>query len=80
MCRKCGGKNLPPEKSSHTSDGSSFSDGSVELVLLAGLTACLLGVFIYAGDRPYKYLYLMGFVCGLYTLRDVYDRLTSMPS
>ena len=74
MCRKCGGKNLPKEnkttRSSVSSDGIPYPDSSPELLLLTGLLACALGVMFYAGDRPYRYLYLMGVACTLYCFTD----------
>lgn len=74
ICRKCGGKNLPKEskttRSSVNSDGIAYPDSSPELLLLAGLLACALGVMFYAGDRPYRHLYLMGVACTLYCFTD----------
>lgn len=74
MCRKCGGKFLPKEKkttrSSVNSDGVAYPDSSPELLLLGGLFGCVVGVMLYAGDRPYRYLYLMGGACALYCFTD----------
>jgi hypothetical protein len=71
VCRKCGGKNLPkiisrPSSSSRGGGSSRGSDGeddmSLDLLLFALWSAASIATVVYAGDRPYRYFYLVGYI------------------
>lgn len=58
-------------------DGVAYLDSSAELLMLVGVLGCVLGVLFYAGDRPYRYLHVMGALCSLYILKDMHDAFAS---
>jgi hypothetical protein len=82
LCRKCGGKfaqdpaaHDPAVRRSQSGaagqDGSGgFNDFSPDLGLLVGLLGLAAGAVVYAGEVPYKHMYLMGMVCFAYCARD----------
>ena len=78
-CRRCGGKNLPPDRTRYYTHAGAGSDGDLAELSdlstdLLPIAALLLSVYIaccYVERSPYVYLRILGFIATAFVSREV---------
>jgi len=72
-CRKCGGKHLPPERSTHVHSfcAADLADWSADTLPVLALLAVVWLALAYVPQSPYRYLQGLGAVAVAYIMRDI---------